>query len=51
MVELLKRVVKRLFVPAEQPVVTIYKTRTQLIEEGRSAYLPKRCIHGTPRKF
>jgi len=28
---------------------TVYKTRTQLIEEGKSAYLPKRYHHPVPK--
>lgn len=27
---------------------SVLKTRAQLIEEGRGAYLPKRHIHGVP---
>ena len=26
----------------------IFKTRSQLIEEGKGAYIPKRHIHGIP---
>jgi hypothetical protein len=26
----------------------VFKTRTQLIQEGKGAYLPKRHIHGVP---
>lgn len=33
------------------PNEPVLKTRSQLISEGRSAYLPKRHTHGSPRKF
>jgi hypothetical protein len=52
MVELIKRFAKSIFgksVPiAEVSTSPVYKTRTQIIREGKSAYLPKRHIHGVP---
>ena len=48
MVELLKDFARRVFrikVPITEPVL---KTRAQIVQEGKSSYLPKRHIHGVP---
>jgi hypothetical protein len=52
LINAVKKITNTLFgVKPDKPVLTVLKTRSQLISEGRSAYLPKRHIHNTPRKF
>jgi len=52
MVELIKRFAKSIF-GKSAPITevnssSVYKTRIQIIREGKSAYLPKRHIHDVP---
>ena len=50
MVELLKNAFAKIFntKPIKEDQYPVLKTRTQLIEEGRGAYVPKRHRHDTP---
>jgi hypothetical protein len=42
MVDLVKKFVKKVFKVKMEPVQPVLKTRAQIIEEGKGAYLPKR---------
>jgi len=50
MVQMIKEFIGKLFNQKKlnPSSVTVYKTRAQLIEEGKSAYLPKRHRHDVP---
>jgi hypothetical protein len=52
MVELLKKFAKSIFGTSQQATIVepspVLKTRTQIISEGKGAYLPKRHIHDVP---
>lgn len=49
MVQIIKNLFGKLLNQKSQVIeLPVLKTRTQLIEEGRGAYLPKRARHGSP---
>jgi hypothetical protein len=52
LIRVFKKITNKIFGTEEIiPVQPVYKTRAQLISEGRAAYVPKRHTHGAPRKF
>ena len=51
LINAVKKFTNTLFgVKVDSPSIPVLKTRSQLISEGRSAYLPKRHNHST-RKY